>query len=456
MSIPFNITFLGAAGTVTGSKFLVEVADKKILIDCGLFQGNKELRLNNRMDLPVLPESIDFVFLTHGHLDHVGYLPVLKKQGFHGRVWATEPTLDIAKIILLDSAKIQESEAEKANQEGYSKHNPAKPLYTVEEAYASMEKMEKKDVNKWYNIGEGIRFRMKTVGHILGACFIELEIGDKKVVFSGDVGRKDDFLLYPPMRPSSADYLILESTYGNTNHPTENGEQQLSAILNRTIIDKKGTLIIPSFAVERTQTLMYMLWQLWKKGELPDVPFIMDSPMGADVLQVFLRNMAWHKLSYNDCLEMCKLFHIVESFEETQEWIANEHPKVVIAGAGMLNGGRVLSYVQNYIENEANTILLVGYQVEGTRGYKLEHGAKSVKVYGKHYTVNADIEVLRGLSAHADCNGLFWWLGGLTKKPKRTFLVHGEEERINGLAEVLKEQLQYTCEAPKQGQKFSF
>src|SRR6185436_5722045 len=358
------IHFLGAAGTVTGSKYLITAFEKKILVDCGLFQGLKELRVLNWNHLPVNVSKIDVVLLTHAHLDHTGYLPKLIKDGFKGRVIATDTTIDITKLILKDSAKIQEEEAEFANKHGYSKHKPAKPLYTVEDAKQVFSHFAAVQTNEWIFLNEKIKFRFRYDGHIIGATFIELDMGGKLFVFSGDIGREEDLLLNAPERPQKADVLFIESTYGDRLHPKENTEALLKNIIEKTLL-KKGTMIIPGFVVERSQTLMYILWKIFKDASLPRIPLIMDSPMGANVLEVFHKYHEWHKLSDSECTEMCNIFEVVQSYKETLAHIDNPIPKIVIAGSGMATGGRVLSYLQEYIGNPETTVLLVGYQAEG-------------------------------------------------------------------------------------------
>ena len=289
-----RVHFLGAAGVVTGSKFLIETSEKNILIDCGLFQGLKELRELNWSDLPVKVNTIDTVLLTHGHLDHVGYLPRLVKQGFAGKIIGTAPTLAIAQIILKDSAKIHEEEAKKANKEKYSKHNPALPFYTKYEVEKTIMQFQVEMLNKWIPLSTHISYRFQYNGHIIGATFIELDINGKRFVFSGDIGRPHDYLLENTKKPEWADFLFIESTYGNKLHPDANIEAVLSQIIKDTI-QKKGNLVIPSFAVERLQTLMYVLWKLYKKNKIPNIPIFIDSPMGNNVLEVFKRFPKCHR-----------------------------------------------------------------------------------------------------------------------------------------------------------------
>jgi len=441
------IHFLGAAGTVTGSKYLIETKKTKFLVDCGLFQGLKELRNYNWDYLPINASNIDFVLLTHGHLDHVGYLPKLVQQNFKGKIYGSAPTLEIAAIVIRDSAKIQEEEAEQANKLGYSKHHPAKPLYTLEEAEKIITRFEPIDINKWISLTEDIQVNFQPNGHIIGSCFIDIKIKSKHFVFSGDVGRPNDLLMYPPQKPNYADVLFIESTYGDRLHPKEDVKEKLKQILLKTI-SKGGSLIIPSFAVERTQLLMYLFWQLRKEGAIPEMPFIIDTPMGTDVLDVFRNFYDWHKLSLNECSEMCKMFRMVKEIQETYQIIHTHFPKVIIAGSGMVSGGRVLTYLQYYLSNPIHTLLLVGFQAEGTRGRKLLEGAHELKIYGKYYPVKLNVEVLHSLSAHADQSELLDWLSDMNLEPQKTFIVHGEKQSAETFLVKLKDTLGWKSTVP--------
>ncbi|MFL1012185.1 MBL fold metallo-hydrolase RNA specificity domain-containing protein [Flavisericum labens] len=443
-----KINFLGASGVVTGSKFLIETSEKNILIDCGMFQGLKQLRELNWEDLPVDVEAIDVVLLTHGHLDHVGYLPRLLKQGFTGKIMGTAPTLAIAEIILKDSAKIHEEEAKKANDEKYTKHNPALPFYTKFEAEKTIGQFQVEMPDKWIAISKNISCRFQYNGHIIGATFIELDIIGKRFVFSGDIGRKDDYLLDDPKKPEWADFLFLESTYGNKLHPQEDIEDILSRLVKETII-KKGNLIIPSFAVERLQTLMYLLWNLYKKNKIPNIPIFIDSPMGNNVLEVFQRYPKWHKLSMADYKAMCNHVNIVQSYRETWETIDDKRSKIIIAGSGMVTGGRVLTYLQQLIDEPSTNVLLVGYQAEGTRGRQLQEGAHEIRFFGKYYPVKATIHSIESLSAHADQNDLMDWLQNIKNIPETVFLVHGEPNALDAFRLKLTDTYNWQVKIPK-------
>ncbi|WP_417368582.1 MBL fold metallo-hydrolase [Flavobacterium beibuense] len=442
-----KIKFLGGAGTVTGSKTLVESNGVRFLVDCGLFQGLKALRELNWEVLPVPAETIDYVLLTHGHLDHCGWLPKLVAQGFKGKIYCTRPTKEISKLILLDSAKIQEEEAAKANKKKFSKHKVAKPLYTVEQAEKVFPLFRVIKPNETFNIDAEISVTYTNAGHIIGACSITVEAEGKTLVFSGDVGRDNDVLMFPPTKPKKADYVFLESTYGNRLHPDTDPKLELETYINNTF-HKDGTVIIPGFAVERAQSIMFLLWQLKKENRIPDIPYILDTPMGANVLGVFNENPQWHKLSAHECIEMTKMFSVITDYEDTIKVIFDDRPKVVIAASGMATGGRVLSYFERYIGLPNTTVIFVGYQGEGTRGRKLLEGYETIKIYGQHYPVEANILQIEGLSAHGDQQDLVNWLSALENKPERIFLVHGENEPADELRIKIKERYGFECNIP--------
>jgi metallo-beta-lactamase family protein len=432
-----KIQFLGAAGTVTGSKYFIQAAGKNVLVDCGLFQGLRELSQLNWQPLAIDAASVDIVLLTHGHLDHTGYLPRLVKEGFKGQVWGTAPTLQIAKVILEDSARIQEEDADRANKQGFSKHNPVLPLYGIEDVENTLPLFYPQPLDTWVPLAPGMECRYKYNGHIIGATFIELKVGEKVIVFSGDIGRENDLLMYPPQQPTHADVVVMEATYGGTTHP-ENAEAELIRIINDCAA-RQGSIIIPSFAVERTQLLMYLLWKLKASGDIPAIPVYMDSPMAANVLDVFERNLSWHKLPLDDCRKMCEDIKIIDNIRETNQLAQSDLPKIVIAGSGMATGGRVLTYMLNYLPNPTATILLAGFQSEGTRGRDLLDGATEIKIFGKFFSVKAKIENITSLSSHAGQPGLINWLSKLDAPPKGIFLVHGETDALEALQAKLKE-----------------
>jgi len=448
-----KVHFLGASGTVTGSKFLLEMPEHNLLIDCGMFQGLKELREQNWQELPFDVSAIDTVLLTHGHLDHTGYLPRLVKQGFSGKIIGTAPTLEITKIILLDSAKINEEDAKRANEENYSKHHPALPFYTMDDAERTIKKFVSNEKDQWNILTENIKYRFKYNGHIIGATFIELDIFGKRFVFSGDIGRRDDLLLFPPERPQKADYLFMESTYGNKLHPQESVSEKLVALINRTV-HNRGSLIIPSFAVERLQTLMFLLWKLYNERRIPKLPIFIDSPMGNNVLGVFERFSDWHKIPPSEFNAMKHRMNIVSSYKETWETIDDPRPKIVVAGSGMITGGRVLTYLKQLIDEPTTTVLLVGYQAEGTRGRQLLEGAHELKFFGKYYPVKAQVDHLESLSAHADQAGILDWLSAIENVPENTFIIHGEPTALQTLKVKIQDTYSWKVTIPKLNQVF--
>jgi metallo-beta-lactamase family protein len=448
-----KVIFLGGTGTVTGSKTVLQTGTSTIMIDCGLFQGIKPLRELNWQPLSVLPSTIDCVLLTHGHLDHCGWLPLLVHQGFTGKIFCSNPTMAIAKLILLDSAKIQEDEAKKANYEKYSKHEVAKPLYTVEQAEKVFELFHVVKTNESISLGGAVTAKFTNAGHIIGACTIEVSCENKILVFSGDIGRDNDVLMFPPTKPKKASCVFLESTYGDRIHLDVNAKAELEIEIN-TAFEKGGTVIIPSFAVERAQGVMYLLWQLKLEGKIPDIPYIIDSPMGVSAFNIFFNNSNWHKISVADCVSMSKMFTMITDNRDTIEAIGNKKPKVVIAASGMVTGGRVLNYLEEYIDKPETTVILVGYQGEGTRGRKLIEGAVNVKIYGKIYSVLARVIEIKGLSAHGDQKDLLNWLSDLKSKPSKVFIVHGENQPADELRLKIIDRYGFDCCIPLLGQEF--
>lgn len=442
------IYFFGASETVTGSKFYLHSEEIKILVDCGLFQGVKELRKQNWESLPVDASQMDYVLLTHGHLDHCGYLPLLVRQGFRGKILGTAPTLEIARIILEDSAKIQEEEAERANKEKYSKHNPALPLYTKQDVAFTLKFFEQVEEGEEISLSDHCSVTFLYNGHIIGSTYLDMDLYGKRFVFSGDVGRQNDELLNPPKQPEWADYLFVESTYGNRDHPEENVGQILMELVKETL-HKKGILIIPSFAVERLQSLMYQLWKLYKKNKIPNIPIFVDSPMGNNVLEVFKAFPSWHKLTPEEYRNMYNHINIVSSYAETWETIDDPRPKIVIAGSGMVTGGRVLTYIKQLADLDSTSILLVGFQAEETRGRKLLEGATELKIYGKYVPIKAKVHHLESLSAHADQSELLRWMGSIKNVPEKVFLVHGEKSAMEAYKEKIQQKLGWHCHIPK-------
>lgn len=442
-----RLRFWGGTRTVTGSKYLIETERAKILVDCGLFQGVKEQRLLNWKELPIDAAEIDAVLITHGHLDHTGYLPLLIRQGFRGRIYATDPTIAIATIVLQDAAKIQMEDALRANREGYSKHHPALPLYDIMDVEATLPHFSKRPLDEWFSPAQNVTARFRYSSHILGATFIELKIFDTTLVFSGDVGRDDDPLMFASKKPEHADVLLLESTYGGRFHPPDVRENLIKTLT--TAAGYGGTILIPSFAVERTQLLMVLLSELRREGKIPSLPMYLDSPMGIHVLEVFTRFPEWHKLSPQQCATMSSDFTRIREPEETLELAESKEPKIIIAGSGMATGGRVLTYFEHFLADPASTVILAGYQAEGTRGRALLDGATEIKMRGLYWSVAAHIMQIEGLSAHADEEGLLRWLETLDAPPEQLFLTHGEQEAARALQRAIRERYGWEAQIPE-------
>ncbi|MDT8393916.1 MAG: MBL fold metallo-hydrolase [Bacteroidales bacterium] len=448
-----SLQFLGAAGTVTGSKTLLRAGGKKILIDCGLFQGLKHLRELNWQSLPVDVSGIDAVILTHAHLDHTGYLPRLVNQGFEGPIYCSAPTRDITEVLLLDSAKIQEEDAENANRKGYTKHKPAKPLYDLQDAKNTIPFLTPQAEDEWFELAEGMRFRLQNNAHILGATQIDLDVFGKRIVFSGDIGRTDDPMLEMPDRPEKADYVIVESTYGDRLHPVVDNEKQFREILHK-VMDRNGILIVPSFTVDRAQDFMYLFWKLEQKKDIPQIPIYLDSPMGIDVSKVFNTYQHWHKLGADVFSKVFENTKMVRSFRDTEQLALDNRPKIVIAGSGMMNGGRVLTYLKKHIGNPDSTIIIPGYQAEGTRGRSIHDGAHEIKIHGYYYPVKAHIEDIRTMSSHADQTQIINWLSVIKNQPEYVFINHGEPHSSDALRVKIHNTFGWKVVVPQLGDNF--
>lgn len=448
-----SIQFLGAAGTVTGSKHLLKTSEGDFLIDCGLFQGLKFLRLKNWEQLPLNIQNLKGVILTHAHLDHCGYLPLLYKNGFRKKIFCSAPTRDLSEIILRDSAKIQEEDAAIANKKGFSKHHPALPLYTEELVDKTLTLFEIVEPGQTLNLSPGVKVTFLPNGHILGSCYLIVETEGVRILFSGDLGRPFSPLLNAPASILPADYLVMESTYGDRVHSTLSVLDQLADVVNETL-RQKGNLLIPSFAVGRAQELMHLLNQLKIQNKIPDVPVFLDSPMGANATNIFRRHPSWHKLSPTQCTSIFERVQIVSKFEETIDIIDTPGSKIIIAASGMLTGGRVLYYLEKYIVNRHNTILLTGFQPAGTRGRALQDGTHELKMHGSYYPVKAQVRSLSAMSGHADQAEMIQWLSQINSPPKKIFLVHGENTAREAFRVKLETELNWKVEVPVQQQEF--
>lgn len=453
--MPVSLQFLGAAGTVTGSRHLIEFDGRRILVDCGLFQGLKELRLQNHAPFPVDPSSIEAVILTHAHLDHSGYLPVLVKNGFRGKIYCTAPTHELARILLLDAASIEEEDAEYANEKGYSKHSPALPLFSVADAHRALKALEALPLEQWHQQIPGLEFRFKNSGHIVGSAFVEIEVSGKRIVFSGDLGRREPILLLPRELIEEADFLILESTYGDRLHSTEPVLEALAKIVLATI-GKKGQLLIPSFAVGRAQDLLQLLAILKNESRIPNIPVYLDSPMADSATDVYQRHHEWQmgKLATGGKLDFTSVATTVQSRQQSKDLLSTKQSSIVIAGSGMVSGGRILHHLASRIWDPKNIVLLVGFQAEGTRGRQLREGAPEIKMHGQYFRVGAEIRELTGLSAHADQGEILDWLKGFTRKPATTFIVHGEPQPADFLRIKVRDEFGGKVIVPKQLEKF--
>lgn len=448
-----KLQFLGAAGTVTGSKTLIESGNKKILIDCGLFQGLKELRLMNWSEFPVDPKTIDAIILTHAHLDHCGYIPVLVKNGFKGTIYCTEPTRELTEIILKDSAKIQVEDAERSNRKSYSSHDHAKPLYKPEDVELSLSQFSTHNYSEWVILGDGIKFQFHNSGHILGSALVEMMVQSKKIIFSGDIGRKKPLLLYPPKKMNEADYLIMESTYGDRIHSDQDIKEELLRIISETI-ERKGILMIPSFAVERAQEIIYLLYLLKEEGRLPKIPIYLDSPMGINSTQVYDKYPTWQDLPKVHFDEMYDDIHFIDNYETSRAIVMDKKPKIVIAGSGMLEGGRILHYLNNHIENPDNTVLFCGFQAAGTRGRAMLHGEQEIKFFGEYKKVKCHIESFTSMSAHGDQQEMLDWMSEFKKAPVKVFLNHGEPHQADTFRVKIKSALHWDAVVPKLFESF--
>jgi len=443
-----DIQFLGATQTVTGSKYLIQTDHVRVLIDCGLFQGYKELRLRNWAPLPIDPSTIDYVLLSHAHLDHSGYIPLLVKHGFSGKIICTEATRDLCKILLPDSGYLQEEEARYINVKGCSKHNPAEPLYTRLEAEISLNYFETVAFHQLFKIHEGFYSSFHYAGHILGASMIRLEHEGVSVLFSGDLGRYGDPVMKPPQDPPESNYLVVESTYGDRLHDNTDPKIKLRDIINRTA-KRGGVVLIPAFAVGRTQILLYYIQQLKSKKEIFDIPVFVDSPMATNATDIFGHHGGENRLTQQECADVCGVATYIRSVEESIALQDQKMPMIIISASGMATGGRVVHHIKNYAMDYKNTILFTGFQAGGTRGDRMVRGEKELKIYGQMVSVQAEVAQLEGLSAHADYEEILSWLGHLKTPPRTTFITHGEKESSNALKEKIEKKWNWSCRVPE-------
>lgn len=455
-----TITFLGGAGTVTGSKYLVEADGHRILLDCGLFQGLKELRLRNWQAPMFDPRRLDAVVLSHAHLDHCGYLPVLVRQGFRGYIFCTAATEELARLVLLDSARIQEEDADAANRDGYSTHHPALPLYTVDEAQRTLRQFVTRPYGQLVPIVPGIMSaRFYRAGHILGAAIVEVQVGAHQtvtIVFSGDLGRSHQPILRDPESVTAADVLLLESTYGDRVHPSDPGTE-LAGCINEAVA-RGGVIVVPSFAIGRTQQLLWWLHELERQSRIPTLPVFLDSPMAIQASDIYERHHEEHDANMRQLMDQehelaSHQMQIVSSSRESQALQRLDKPAIILAAGGMATGGRVLDHLETRLPNERATVLFVGYQAAGTRGRSLQDGVASVKIHGEQVPVRAAIRTIDGLSAHADREETLRWLSGFAKPPGVTYLVHGESPQAESLAAAIRERLRWNVHVARDGER---
>ncbi|HEY8514084.1 MAG TPA: MBL fold metallo-hydrolase [Candidatus Binatia bacterium] len=453
-----TLAFLGGARTVTGSKHLVRTAKSQVLLDCGMFQGQKELRLRNWRPLPLDPEAVSAVVLSHAHIDHSGALPLLFKQGFRGPVYCTPATADLLAILLLDAARLQEEEAAYANRHGYSKHRPALPLYTAEDVEQVWRLVEVRKRGEWFRVADGVSARLRQAGHILGSAIVELEIDGpppRRLVFSGDLGRWKRPILHDPEYIDEGDVVLVESTYGDRVHPSD-PTSILAQVVNDTV-ERGGVLIVPAFAVGRTQELVWALRHLEDTDRIPVVPVFVDSPMASHVTQIYARHRDEHDVDMQALTDAqrnpleTRRFELVRSVADSREIGMARGPMIVIAGSGMATGGRVLHHLRQRLPDERNTVLLTGFQAAGTRGRSLQDGAKTLRMFGEEVTVRAKVVALDGFSAHADRQDILRWLRGFRRAPRKLWLVHGEPEASASLCELVEEQLGWNVSVAEDG-----
>ncbi len=442
-----KLQFLGATDTVTGSKYLLESGTARILVDCGLFQGYKSLRLRNWSPLPVDAARIDAVVLTHAHIDHSGYLPLLARQGFRGPILCTPATHALCRILLPDCGHLLEEEAEFNNRHGTSKHHPALPLYTEKDAIECLRLFKPVRYEQDWEVAGGLRGRFWHAGHMPGSSFVRLDDGRRSILFSGDIGRPHDLVMQPPVTPEAADYLVVESTYGDRLHVDSDPLDTLADVINRTAA-RGGTVVIPAFAVGRAQALMYAIHCLKASGRIHNLPVYLNSPMAASATEVYLRHTDELRLSAAQAREVVAGVRLVQTPDESRALNALKGPMVIIAASGMATGGRVVHHLQAFAPDRRNTILLAGFQAGGTRGAALAGGARSVRIFGQDVPVRAEVAQLDHLSAHADAAEILDWLRGFSRAPRRTFITHGEPAAADALRQRIERELRWACHLP--------
>ena len=443
-----QLSFFGATQTVTGSRYLLTCDARRVLVDCGLFQGYKHLRLKNWARLPFVADQVDAVLLTHAHLDHSGYLPLLVKNGFKGPIYATNATVELCRILLPDSGYLQEEQAQFANRHGFSKHSPALPLYTEKDAYQCLKKFRTVSFDEAIEPAPGVRAAFARAGHLLGAASVRVEHGGKSILFSGDVGRPNDPLMSAPATPAAADYLVVESTYGDRTHPVLDPQTELRDVIRRTCA-RGGVIVIPTFAVGRAQLLLLLIARLQASGEIPRIPVYLDSPMAIDATELFARFGAEHRLSREEAATVGSIAALVKTAEQSKTLDGIREPAIILAASGMATGGRVVHHLKVFAPDARNTILFSGFQAGGTRGAALVAGAQQIRIHGESFAVRAEVAQLQSASAHADADELIAWLRRMPTAPRQVFVTHGEPSASDALRQRIQTELGWAATVPE-------
>ena len=442
-----SLSFLGGTETVTGSRYLVEAGDKRFLVDCGLFQGYKNLRLRNREDFPVPADTIDYILLTHAHLDHSGYVAAMIRQGFKGQILTTMGTAELLSILWPDSAHLLEEEAERANRKGYTKHKKAEPLYTLEDVERALDRIKTVQFAKEVNLAPNVTAEFTHAGHILGAAQLHLKVNSTSIHFSGDLGRANDSVMNPPANFPGSDILLVESTYGDRSHPQVNPEDELAQGL-KPVLERGGTVVIPAFAVGRTQALMLHLWRLIDQGRIPKVPIFVNSPMALNATQMYHRHKEEHKVDIEEFESMYTLARMIQTVEDSKALNENKAAKIIISASGMITGGRVLHHIKAFGPDPKNAIVITGYQAGGTRGRQLVEGLKTLRIFGQDVPIEAEVIHLQSMSAHADGDELMEWMRHVEKAPKMVYITHGEPAASDRLRFRIAHDLHWKARAP--------
>lgn len=448
-----TLTFMGGTDEVTGSRTLVESAGRRVLVDCGLFQGVKRLRERNWNPFPVEPTSLDAVVLTHAHIDHSGYLPRLVALGFNGHIYCTDGTRDLLEILLPDAAYLQEEDAARANRYGYSRHGKALPLYTGLDAMKALSRVRSVRMGTGIRLTEGIEASFSRAGHILGAACVSLVVAGQRVTFSGDVGRPNDPIMRAPEPLAPCDVLVVESTYGDRKHPSSDAQEELGRVIRETFA-RQGSVIIPAFAVGRCQHILHALANLREAGRIPQIPIFLDSPMAIGVTEVFSRYSGEHRLDRAALDAMNRVAKFTRTVVESKAISALASPAVIIAASGMATGGRVLHHLHRCLPDERNTILIMGFQAAGTRGRHLQNGAEEIKLHGECIPVRAHVEQIEGLSAHGDAPELISWLKQSQINPSQVFVNHGEPSSSDAFRRRLRDAFGWKVTLPGTGSRY--